>query len=633
MSIALIGQVNVSGMKVPQTLVQIVPPQFLFNGVQTNVVGLVGTASWGPVDLAQPFGSYAEYVTIFGPTINRYNDLGGAVILAQAQGAAYFAASRVTDGTDTAASGTVLATGGAQATGTVTYTTNPTASSTVTLDGTVWTYVSALTSGNQILIQGTLALTLAYAAAVLNASTDANTALSTYTASSTVLTITAKAVGTGGNALTLAASVGTVSGATLSGGAAGTTGLTLTAKYTGTLGNTVTWILQPGSAKNSYRIVLTGTNLTTETYDSVGAGLTGNALWIALANAVNNGSSTARPASNLVVATAGSATAVPVTGFAGNTTLSGGTDGVTSITTSVLLGVDSAPRTGMYSLRGQNCAQIALVDCSDLTSLSTQVAFGSNIGAYMIMATPLSDTLTNAQTELNQMGIDSFVAKVLFGDWILWTDTVNKIQARLSSPASVSIGFFGNASPQVNSLNKPLYGFWGTQSSALGRTYSAADFQVLAQSRMDIIALDQSLSNSWIHRLGINTSSDEVIYGDEYTRVVFWLALSIQIVGNQYVGANMTPTEMNEARTALQQFLALAQKNGVIYTFDGSQAYQVVLDTSNNSQATAALGYQFAYVMCVIGPIVRFFVINLEAGSSVVISSTAPNGSGLTPIA
>lgn len=634
MPITLLGQTNVSALKVPQTLVQIVPPQFLFNGVQTNVVGLVGTASWGPVGLAQPFGSYAEYATIFGPTINRMNDMGGHVILAQAQGAAFFAGVRVTDGTDTAATGTVLATGATQATGTITYTVQPTAASTITLNGTVWTFVSALTTGNQLLIGASLAATLANAAPVLNASTDANTAKMTYSASATVLTITAIAPGTTGNSLTLAAGTGagTVSGATLTGGTAGTTGLTLTAASTGSLGNTVTWSLQNGSARGSYRIVLTGKGLATEVYDSVGAGLTGNALWIALASAVNNGSSTVRPASNLVIATAGAATAAPIVGTLGNVTLAGGTDGVTSISTANLLGVNSAPRSGMYALQGQNCAQITLCDCFDLTSLSTQVSLGSQIGAYMIMATEPSDTLVNAETELSQLGIDTFVAKVLFGDWLLWIDTVNNVQARMTSPAAASIGFFGNASPQVNSLNKALNGFWGTQSTVLGRTYSAADFQILANARMDVIALDQTLSGNFIHRLGINTSSNEVIFGDEYTRTVFFLALSLNVIGNQYIGANMTPTEMLQAKTALQQFLQLAQTNGIIYTFDGSQAYQVVLDSSNNTQAQAALGYQYASVMVIIGPIVRYFVINLEAGSSVVISSTAPNTGTITPV-
>ncbi|HYA07487.1 MAG TPA: hypothetical protein VEF90_16500 [Xanthobacteraceae bacterium] len=621
MPIAQVGQVNVSALNVPQILVQIVPPQFLFNGVATNVCGIVGTASWGPVNLAQPFGNYAQYVSIFGPTINRLYDMGGHVLLAAAQGAGYFAGVRITDGTDTAAGAVVPATGAAAATGSLTFSANPSAAATITLNGTVWTFVSAITGSNQLLIGTALAATLTAAAAVLNASADANTAKMTYVATATAINIAAVALGTGGNALTLAASAATASGAVLSGGTAGTTGVTWTAKYTGSLGNSVAVLLTKGTAANSYKIVVSCPGLATEIYDNVGANLSGLALWTALAAAINNGSSTIRPPSNIIIATAGTATAAPILA---STPLSGGTDGVTSITTATFLGVDAPPRSGMYCLRHMGVAQFDLCDCSDLTSLSTQIAFGVSIGAYCIFATQPSDTISNAAAELSQYGIDSFVAKVLFGDWIIWNDSVTATPQRMTSPQAVSLGFFGNASPQRNSLNKPIQGIVGTQSTVLGKTYGYSDFQNLAAARMDVITLDRTITNNFVHRLGINTSSNPVIMGDEYTRVIFFLAKSIQVVGAQYIGANMTPTEMLQAKVALQQFLALAQTNGIIYTFDGSQAYQVVLDTSNNTQATAALGYQYAYVKAIIGPIVRYFIINLEGGSSVTISNTPP---------
>ena len=622
MPIALVGNVNVSALSVPQILVQIVPPQFLFNGVATNVCGLVGTANWGPVNLATPFGNYAQYASIFGPTINRTYDMGGHVQLAVAQGAGYFTGVRVTDGTDTAASVVIPGSGATSATGTITFSVNPVAASTITLQGTVWTFVASITGASQILIGATLAATLSAAVATLNASSDTNTAKMTYAASATVITATAVLSGTAGNAYTLAASVATAA-ATLSGGVAGTTGITLTAKYTGSLGNSLKVTFAKGQAANSYNMIVSCTGLPTEIYNSVASNLTGLPVWTALTGAINSGSSTVRPPSNLVVATVGTATTLPILG---TYSLSGGTDGVTAITTSVLLGSDASPRSGMYALRNQGVAQFTLCDCSDLTSLSTQIAYGTDIGAYVIMASPASDTLTNASTSLSQYGIDSFIAKVLFGDWIIWLDSVNGVPNRMTSPAAVSIGFFGNSSPQRNSLNKPINGIVGTQSTLLGKTYGYSDFQTLAAARMDIITLDKTITNNFVHRLGINTSSNPVIMGDEYTRVTFFLAKSINVIGAQYIGANMTATEMLQAKVALQQFLQLAQTNGIIYTFNGSQAYQVVLDTSNNTQATAALGYQYAYVKAIIGPIVRYFIINLEGGSSVTISATPPGG-------
>lgn len=48
------GSINTTALVVPDLYVQIVPPQNLvLNGVPTNILGVVGTASWGPVN--QPF--------------------------------------------------------------------------------------------------------------------------------------------------------------------------------------------------------------------------------------------------------------------------------------------------------------------------------------------------------------------------------------------------------------------------------------------------------------------------------------------------------------------------------------------------------------------------------------------------
>lgn len=99
------------------------------------------------------------------------------------------------------------------ATGSITFTTNPAVNSTIVLNGTTWTFVSSLTTGNQLLISSTLALTLTSAVKTLQASTDANTKKFLYAASSSVLILIAATGGSGGNALTIST---TVSGVTVS---------------------------------------------------------------------------------------------------------------------------------------------------------------------------------------------------------------------------------------------------------------------------------------------------------------------------------------------------------------------------------------------------------------------------------
>jgi len=106
------------------------------------------------------------------------------------------------------------------ATGSITFTANPAPGTTMVLNGTTWTFVSALTTGNQILIGATLGATLASAVSALQASTDANTKKFIYLAFSNVLLLTAATGGSAGNALTISTTVSgaTASGTTLSGG-------------------------------------------------------------------------------------------------------------------------------------------------------------------------------------------------------------------------------------------------------------------------------------------------------------------------------------------------------------------------------------------------------------------------------
>src|SRR6185503_10592947 len=133
----------------------------------------------------------------------------------------------------------------------------------------------------------------------LNGSNDTNLVKANYSVATNTFTlsITYRTAGTTGNAFTLATTVtgATISGATLSGGVA-----------------------------------------------------QGNAMWVNIANAINNGNSSSAP-SKFVTATAGAGTGGPV--LALQTTLSGGTDGDAGVTDAILMGQDVLPRKGVFALR------------------------------------------------------------------------------------------------------------------------------------------------------------------------------------------------------------------------------------------------------------------------------------------
>jgi biotin carboxyl carrier protein len=121
-----------------------------------------------------------------------------------------------------------------RASGFIAFTTNPAANTAIVLNGTTWTFVNSLTTGNQLLIASTLAETLEAAVPVLQSSTDANTSGFLYSLSLTggnigivvthfpLLVLTALIGGPSGNSLTFSTTVSgaVVSGPTLAGGSA-----------------------------------------------------------------------------------------------------------------------------------------------------------------------------------------------------------------------------------------------------------------------------------------------------------------------------------------------------------------------------------------------------------------------------
>ena len=120
--------------------------------------------------------------------------------------------------------GQPVTTASVAATGSFTFSAQPVGSSTITVAGTVFTFVASGAVGNQINIGANLAATMTALAVVLNASGVPAVAAATYTATANAINIVFDALGHAGNAFTLAASTtppsnATPSGATLTGGA------------------------------------------------------------------------------------------------------------------------------------------------------------------------------------------------------------------------------------------------------------------------------------------------------------------------------------------------------------------------------------------------------------------------------
>ena len=515
--ITQVGSLNTTALSVPDLYVQIVPPQqLLLNGVASNIIGVIGTASWGPVNQAVVFGSIAQLTSTYGPVIARKYDLGTQVATAAAQGAAAFVGVRVSDGTDIAASYALL-----------------------------------------------------------------------YSQS-------------------------------------GSFPVLLTALYTGTYGNQVGIDLETGSRAGSWRLVLSAPGSVPEVYDNIDATSGPLAFWTNLVAAVNTGSGVLRGPSMLVVASLGPGGAIPPSPIVSQTLLAG-SDGAAGVSAQGLVGADGIPRSGMYALRGQGCTLGLLADADLDSTWSSQVAFGLSEGVYMILTGPAGDTVSAAIASKQASGVDSYAAKLMFGDWLAWYDQTNQ-QTRLVSPQGFVAGRLANLAPSESSLNKQLYGIVGSQrSGAIGSsqtsTYSTTELQTLFTAGIDVICNPAPGGPYWAVRCGHNSSSNAAIYSDSYTRLTNYLAATLAAGMGGYVGQLINQSLFSNIRATLLAYLGNLLAQNVLGSADGSVPYAVKCDSVNNPLSRTALGYVQADVQVQYQGINEKFLVNLQGGAGVQVSS------------
>ena len=516
------GSINTTALVVPDLYVQIVPPQTLvLNGVPTDMLGVVGSASWGPVGQPVVVATMADYASQFGPLVARKYDMGTQVATAVQQGAQNFRCVRVTDGTETAA---------------------------------------------QTLVQG--ASPTDYA-------------------------------------------------------------LMLTAMYPGTLGNALVATVSAGSRVNTWRLTIALPGLQPELFDNI-QGI-GAQLWQNMATAVNSGTSIQRGPSQFVTALAGSGNAVGGAPVIASYDFASGTDGAAGLSAATLVGNDTLPRRGMYALRGQGCSLALLADADDPTQWSVQAAFGLSEGTYMILTGPSGDSILNAVAVKQSAGLDSYSAKLMFGDWLWWSDQVNGT-VRLVSPQGFVAGRLANMSPEQSSLNKQLYGVVGSQKSGSpgsgqATTYAAAELGQLLSAGIDVITNPQPGGAYCGVRGGHNFSSNAATNGDNYTRLTNYIAATLSAGMGQYVGQVINADLFRRVRATQLSYLQNMLSQGLLGTTDGSLPFNVVCDATNNPSSRTALGYVQSDAQVQYQAINEKFIVNIEGGQTVEVSrQTLPSG-------
>lgn len=652
------GQLNLAALVVPGVYVVVIPPQLLINGIPTNVVGYVGSASWGPDNQPTPVSSYQSYAGQFGNMLPRTYDMGTHVWVGYQFPSSQIVAQcvRVTDGTDTAAT-IAIQTNCATATSKWTGSGGNNQTVQVFANGTQSGSVKAvLTTPNASLVevfdnilQGVHALTptagttytsvpaLALSAAPaggVNASAGASLAVYgtptvgaggtghavgdfvTYSNGVTikVATVSSGAIATFQPITTTGSNVGSVTGAGTAIPANPLAQVSSTGVGIGSTAN-VTWGIGP--AVN----IIPGSGYTvapTATLSGGGSGSGGSytatiSFWPNIVSAVNNGQGSYRGPSAAFVMTLGTGTTAPTTPSA-TYTLTGGTDGA-NVSATTLVGSNALPYTGMYALSGKGCSIGDLCDVTSSATWAAQVAFGLGNGLYMMGATASGDTLANAPTELSTAGIDTYGMKMMFGDWCQITDTVNNL-SRYVSPQAFVAQIMGNLAPNQSSLNKQVFGLTGTQKSATGQAYQNGDLQTLINARMDVIASPSQGGSYFGCQTGRNCSSQAAINGDNYTRMNNFLAVTFASALGPFIGGVGTADEAGDAESALDSFMSNLQTQRLIGDPNGPPPW-----TSSVAE-TNAQGIQLASLAVTLQKITIAFVLNLQAGQTVVTTTT-----------
>lgn len=271
MPVFLDGQQNLATLTVPGVYGDIILPTPFLVGTPTNIEGLVGVGSWGPLNSIIPGSKPNDVALAIGPPVIRPYDIASYVAASSMVGGSigYFMV-RVSDGTDTAATAAIQS-GATNATGSITLNDNVLGVGTIVVNGTTVTF------GTNVLVGPNLAATTSNLLTFLQSSADTNINKMTYALSPTiqgVIITTSVISGTAGNAYTLTnGSSGahvTVSGATLTGGAAsGATAMTLSGKFTGTLGNKIQFSIQNGTQANTYMGIIVFPGMVPEQFNNI----------------------------------------------------------------------------------------------------------------------------------------------------------------------------------------------------------------------------------------------------------------------------------------------------------------------------------------------------------------------------
>ena len=391
-------------------------------------------------------------------------------------------------------------------------------------------------------------------------------------------------------------------------------GITLPAKYTGVGGNTIQITIAAAGAANRYNVTITasfGGQTISETYLNIAGSASGaSPFWTNLRNALTQGNQSRGPSQLIGTPTSVSATALNPA--VGTFTLTGGTDGRSSVTSSTFFGSDVVGnRQGIYSFRGLPIvpAYVYCAGMTDQTKFATIQSFCLSEVMRAVLPFASGTSTSTALSSRSSLGIAD--KRICYAkDWIYWTDPISG-KTLFTDPVAIMIGRAASLSPELSPLNKQVYGVVGTEHP---HQYPADEVGQLNSNGIWVIA-NPCLGSSFFGITSCSTTSlNPVEQPVEYQRLKDYIGIQFATILGKFVGQKQGPYDPDATRAACKSNIdsAMEQMRRGNLLVDWKSKCDAQLNPPNSVQA----GYMRAELTYVPYSTVKFVVLNLATSAS-----------------
>ena len=336
---------------------------------------------------------------------------------------------------------------------------------------------------------------------------------------------------------------------------------------------------------------------------------------------LNASLSTAHPATPAII------TASAMTGgLDGDTNVTGGFSGTATLPPNMIGSSGATPPTGIYTLGNLNppVAQFRLAGfgeaSGDWAELSTVSAAANSLGAVTYVGFPIGDnSATGTATALvNTTGVFDWEV-VPVKDHQFWNDGTSG--PRFFPTAPFVMGYDLTLPPERSPLNGAILGTIGSYrdvSAGSPAPYSNAEIGQCQSGGITLIAKPSPGGNYEGFNTAVNASAsiNLVTAPLEYATMTNFMAKSLAGLMGKYVGMLQSPIDPQDPTRAAVA-AELNNFGGTLVNARRLAAFAAVCDLSNNTATTIALHYLFAAVQAAYFASIWFFLLSFTGGTTV----------------